>query len=221
MDDFVLARNQISSKNKNNTLLSSLLKVCGVAAIRCDSKAGVATVVLDDKRSFSINFKVPSKKTTQKTTVSKSSEYKNVNSLRVNDAGFDIIKDYESLRLNAYKCPAGVPTIGYGHTKGVKMGQKISKKQALNYLKSDVQSAVDIVRKLVKVPLTQNQFSALVSFVFNVGEGNFSKSTMLTYINKRQYAKAANEFAKWNKASGSVQRGLVRRRESEKNLFMA
>jgi lysozyme len=130
-----------------------------------------------------------------------------------------IIKESESLQLKAYLCPAGVWTIGWGHTKGVKAGDTCTIDEAEVMLSSDLLDAEYAVNKCVKVDLNQNQFDALVSFVFNVGGGNFKSSTMLRKLNAGDYAGAANEFKRWNKAGGRVLNGLTIRREKESKLF--
>jgi lysozyme len=140
--------------------------------------------------------------------------------MELSPAGIDLIKGFEGLQLKPYKCPAGVWTIGYGHTAGVKeTSAAITETQAVNYLKEDVQGAEDTVRRLVNVPLTQNQFDALVSFVFNIGETQFASSTMLTKLKGKDYAGAAEEFDRWKFAGGKVLNGLVNRRAKEKQFF--
>lgn len=134
----------------------------------------------------------------------------------------DIIKRHEGLRLEAYMpTPNDVPTIGYGHTKGVKMGMRITNAQAEEYLKQDIAWAQDAVNSLVKVRLTQNQFDALVSFVFNVGASAFTKSTLLRMLNGGDYQGAADQFLRWDKQGGKVLRGLTKRRAEERALFLA
>lgn len=134
--------------------------------------------------------------------------------------GKDIIKKWEGLRLKAYLCPAGVPTIGYGHTYNVKMGQTISVAQAELFLDHDYQDAEEQVLSLVKVPLTENQLGALTSFVFNLGAGNLSRSTLLRKLNQGDYTSAAEEFNKWVFAGGKKLNGLVKRRAEERELFI-
>ncbi len=139
--------------------------------------------------------------------------------------GKDIIKKWEGLRLKAYLCPAGVPTIGYGHTYNVKMGQTISVVQAELFLDHDYQDAEEQVLSLVKVPLTENQLGALTSFVFNLGAGNLRISTLLRKLNLGDYRGAAEQFGAWNKARVNgvmvALDGLTKRRADEKNLFLA
>jgi GH24 family phage-related lysozyme (muramidase) len=140
--------------------------------------------------------------------------------MKINQAGLDLIKSFEGLRCNAYKCPAGVWTIGYGHTLNVVRGQIIDVITAEQLLKQDLQQFERAVDKLITVPLTDNQFSALVSFAFNCGEGALSTSTLRRKLNGGDYLGAALEFLKWTRANGKVLPGLVRRRNAEKQLFL-
>lgn len=139
--------------------------------------------------------------------------------MKINEAGLNLIKDFEGCRLKAYLCPAGVWTIGYGHTQGVKPDMVINQLQAERFLRQDLKRFEDAVTSLVKVPITPNQFSALVSFAYNVGTGALYDSTLLRKLNKKDYKGAANEFLRWNKAGGKVLPGLTRRRLAEKDLF--
>lgn len=138
---------------------------------------------------------------------------------KIGTKGLDIIKRFEGLSYTSYRCPAGVWTIGYGHTRGVKEGDEICDVGAEELLKKDVESAERAVNTFVDVDLTQEQFDALVSFVFNLGVGNFKKSTLLRKLNKEDYKGAAKEFPRWNKAGGRELRGLTRRRNAEMKLF--
>lgn len=131
----------------------------------------------------------------------------------------DIEKSFEGCRLTAYLDSVGVPTIGYGHTRGVSMGDTCSQDQADEWLIDDLHDALASVQGNVTVPLTDPQLSALVDFVFNVGGKNFAHSTMLRLLNAGQYEQAENEFKKWNLAGGHVLAGLVRRRAAEAALF--
>ena len=130
-----------------------------------------------------------------------------------------LIKEFEGLRLTAYLCPAGVWTIGYGHTKGVKRGMKIDQAQADRLLDIDIANVARSIRQLVKVNINDNQEQALVSFVFNIGSGAFEKSTLLRKINNRDFLAASLEFRKWVYAKGTKLPGLIRRRKAEKDLF--
>ncbi|NJN21797.1 MAG: glycoside hydrolase family protein [Leptolyngbya sp. RL_3_1] len=140
----------------------------------------------------------------------------------------DLVKAFEGCRLEAYECPAKIPTIGYGTTfypngQAVRMGDRISQQQAEAYLAIKCDSLYGEIQKLVKVPLNQNQIDALVSFVYNIGLGAFQRSTLLKFLNQGDYAAAANEFPEWNKATVNgvkqVLNGLVRRRDEERFLF--
>lgn len=135
--------------------------------------------------------------------------------------GLALIQLSEGLRLTAYRDAAGVWTIGYGSTRGVKAGMKITQEQSIKRLQADVEEAEATVNKRVMVPLAQHQFDALVSFVFNVGGGAFRKSTLLEKLNLADYAGAANELSRWVKAKGRVLPGLVTRRAAERALFLS
>ena len=131
-----------------------------------------------------------------------------------------LVRHFEGCRLQAYLCPAGVPTIGVGHTKGVKLGARCSQEQADLWLTQDLDDAGAAVASLVRVPLTQGQFDALTSFVFNLGMRRLAESTLLILLNKRDYHGAAAQFSRWVRSDGQVLDGLVRRRAAEAKLFM-
>jgi len=131
-----------------------------------------------------------------------------------------LIKSFEGLELEAYLCPANVWTIGYGHTKGVKKGDKITKEQAEKLLEEDLAFFRNGVKRLVKVALNKNQFGALVSFAYNLGLGSLESSTLLKMLNAKDYQGAADQFLRWNKSKGKVLTGLVRRREAERAVFL-
>ena len=141
--------------------------------------------------------------------------------MQLSEKGKALIKKYEGLKLSAYKCPAGIWTIGYGHTAGVFEGQKISEKQADEFFDKDIKQFEDAVNSLVKVPLKQGQFDALVSFVYNVGKTAFANSTLLRMLNSGNYSGAGEQFNRWVFAGGKKLQGLVKRREEEKELFFA
>lgn len=133
--------------------------------------------------------------------------------------GLDIVKEAEGLRLSAYLCPAGIPTIGYGHTKGVKLGDTCTKEQAEEWLENDFFMAKNDVRAVVKVPLRENQLDALASFVFNLGVRKLIQSTLLKKLNAGDYSGAAAEFDKWVFAGKVKLNGLIKRRAKERQLF--
>ena len=136
------------------------------------------------------------------------------------EKAIELIKKFEGCSLKAYKCPAGVWTIGYGHTKGVKIGQVITQLQAEVLLLDDIEVVVSSIKRLLKVNLGINQLCALISFTFNVGVGNLQKSTLLKLINEKKLGLAANEFNKWVYANKKKLNGLVKRRQAEKDLFL-
>ena len=133
--------------------------------------------------------------------------------------GTKILKFFEGCRLTAYQDSVGVWTIGYGHTKGVYDGMTITQEEAEQMLLTELEEYEGYVEKYVTVPLTQNQFDALVVWVYNLGPTNFRRSTLLKELNSGNYTAAGNEITKWNKAGGKVLAGLVRRREAEARLF--
>lgn len=139
--------------------------------------------------------------------------------MTTSDAGIQLIKKYEGCCLDAYLCPAKVPTIGYGHTEGVNLGMRITQEQADSLLKGDLVSREAAVRRLVRVPVTQGQFDALVSFVYNIGTGAFERSTLLKKLNAGDTRGASAQFAVWNKAGGKELPGLTKRRAAERALF--
>lgn len=143
--------------------------------------------------------------------------------MRISDNGIHFIKEHEGLRLRAYKDTAGVWTIGYGHTRNVKKGDVIDQNTATLYLLQDLRYAEDSINNLVKVPLTQNQYDALVSFQFNTGR--LGQSTLLKLLNKKQYISAAGQFEKWNKEHRDgrlvANKGLTIRRDDERRLFLS
>lgn len=146
--------------------------------------------------------------------------------MRISKAGIDHIKSYEQLKLTAYMpTKHDVPTIGYGHTKGVKLGTTISEAQAEALLREDLAWVETCVNKAVTVPMTQSQYDGLCGFVFNLGEGNFRSSTMLKYINKGQWVAASKSMLQWNKQRTPqglvVLDGLTKRRAKEAKMLLA
>ena len=135
--------------------------------------------------------------------------------------GIALIKEFEGLRLKAYKCPGGVWTIGYGHTAGVKPGIVISEAQAEEYLKADL-IAFERYLNGLGLALNQNQFDALVSFIYNVGTGNFSNSTLLRKVRANpQDNSIVDEFLRCVYSKGRVLPGLQRRRLAEMKLYFS
>ena len=140
--------------------------------------------------------------------------------MKTSPRGLALIRQFEGLRLLAYKDAVGVPTIGYGTTRGVKMGMTITKAHAEELLRQDVERFEPEVLRLVKVPLNQNQWDALLSFTYNLGSANLESSTLLKFLNNGDYQAAADQFPRWNKAKGKVLNGLTARRAAERAMFM-
>ena len=144
--------------------------------------------------------------------------------MKLSQRGIDLIKQFEGYSSKAYPDPAtgGAPwTIGYGTTKGVKLGMVITAEQAEKMLRDDVAKFESGVSALLKVPTTQGQFDAMVSLAYNIGLGNFGKSTLLRKHNEKCYSCAAGQFPAWNRAAGKVMNGLTRRRNAERDVYMS
>lgn len=133
-----------------------------------------------------------------------------------------LIKEFEGFRSEAYLCPANIPTIGYGRTKGVTLGMRVTREEAERDLLEDILSErLPVIQKLCTTPLSVNETNALVSFVYNIGAGAFEKSTLLRLLNSgAPRAVVAEQFDRWTRVKGKILRGLVRRREQEKRLFL-
>lgn len=138
---------------------------------------------------------------------------------RINDEGLALIKEYEGLCLTPYQCPGRVWTIGYGHTRTVRAGMVITPGEAERLLQEDLNGFERAVERLVRVPLNDNQFSALVCFAFNVGVGNLEGSTLLKLLNRGWYEQVPAQFMRWNRSRGEVLGGLARRRAAEARLW--
>ncbi|HED3853074.1 TPA: lysozyme [Enterobacter soli] len=146
--------------------------------------------------------------------------------MQTSDKGIALIKEFEGCKLTAYQDSVGVWTIGYGWTqpvdgKTIRVGMTIKQETAERLLKTGLVRYESDVSRLVKVGLTQGQFDALVSFTYNLGARSLSTSTLLRKLNSGDYAGAADEFLRWNKAGGKVLNGLTRRREAERALFLS
>ena len=141
--------------------------------------------------------------------------------MKASERAYSLIRQFEGLRLTAYRCPAGIWTIGYGHTSGVVMGMVITKEQAEGLLRQDIATAEKIVS--AECPnLRQCQFDALVSFVFNAGGGNFRKSTLLKKVKANPDDNSImDEFLRWVYAKGVVLPGLQKRRLAEMRLYFS
>ena len=147
--------------------------------------------------------------------------------MQCNEAGLRIIKHFEGFHSKPYLCPAGVPTIGYGSTRGAN-GKRIrtnsaaiTEEEGQALLQRDVKSAENSVKRLITAELNENELSALCSFVYNLGSGRLQSSTLRAKLNRGDYEGAALELHKWRRAGGKILRGLVLRREMEVKLFLA
>ena len=138
----------------------------------------------------------------------------------VNQETVDLVKKFEGCRLTAYVDPVGIWTIGYGHTAGVTPHMTITQEVADEMLKEDLTVFAAGVKKVVNVPINDNELGALTSFAYNVGLGNLRGSTLLKKLNSGDRQGAADEFRNWTKAGGKVMNGLIRRREAERDLFL-
>ena len=139
--------------------------------------------------------------------------------MRTSEAGILLIKSFEGCRTVAYQDAVGVWTIGYGHTIDVKEGMTITQHQCDVMLEVDIETYGNYVNKYVIVSLTQNQFDALVSWVYNLGPTNLRNSTMLKVLNAGKYEEVPYQMQRWNRAGGKVLKGLVVRRTAEAELF--
>lgn len=141
-------------------------------------------------------------------------------SRQLNQAGLDLIKRFEGFKSRAYRDPVGVVTIGWGHTRTARLGQIVTRQQGEALLRQDIAEFERAVETLVDVPLTDNQFAALVSLAFNIGAGALRRSTLRHKLNAGDYSGAAREFLRWDKAGGRVLKGLSQRRYAEMSLFL-
>ena len=140
--------------------------------------------------------------------------------MKTSAEGLALIKKFEGLELKAYKCAAGVWTIGYGHTKDVQEGDEWSESHADHMLEVELEEFEGYINDNVTVALSQNQFDALVSWVYNLGPANLKASTMLKVLNSGDYEGVPAQIQRWNKAGGKVLEGLIRRRKAEALLFV-
>jgi len=147
--------------------------------------------------------------------------------MHINERGIEIVKSFEGLALKPYLCPASVWTVGHGATRGSDGRpidpdmEPISEIEAETLLIRDLETSEGWVRRLIKTALTENQYSALTSFTFNVGAGALQRSTLRMKLNRGEVQGAADEFPKWRIAGGRILAGLVRRRAVERSLFLA
>lgn len=148
------------------------------------------------------------------------------NNYRVSEDGIKMLVEFEGEILKVYKDPIGLPTLGVGHLvtaaekKDYPVGKRITRAESRRFLREDLKRFEDAVNSLVTVPITQNQFDALVSLAFNIGEGGFKRSSVLRNLNNRRFSAAADAFLAWNKAGGKALEGLTRRRQTERSVFL-
>ena len=147
--------------------------------------------------------------------------------MKINEVGLDLIKTFEGFRSEPYFCSAMVATIGYGSTWSFD-GSRVTlhhpantQDEAEELLLREIRNSEKAVDRLIKVELNENEFSALCSFVYNLGSGNLQSSTLRAKLNRTDYEGAANEFPKWRRAGGKVLKGLVLRRKMEQDLFLS
>ncbi len=139
--------------------------------------------------------------------------------MKPSQACVDLVKSFEGFSATAYTCEGGKVTIGFGSTDGVLLTDTVTEEEAEDMLLRDLEKAADAIDDYVDVPLTQGQYDALCSFIYNVGRQAFRGSTLLRLLNEGKYTAAGNQLPRWNKAAGKVLPGLVRRREAERRMF--
>lgn len=139
--------------------------------------------------------------------------------MKTSAEGVALIKKFEGCELESYICPAGVWTIGYGTTKNVIEGMRITENQAEELLKKDLETFEEEIERLVEVPLSQCQFDSLAAWTYNLGATNLKNSTLLKVLNRAEHDEVPIQIKRWNKANGKVLKGLVRRREAEALLY--
>ena len=139
--------------------------------------------------------------------------------MKISEEGISLIKNYEGCRLEAYQDSVGIWTIGYGVIKGVKEGDKINQEEADHLLQEELPEYEGYINDMIKVPLEQCQFDALVCWVYNLGPNNLKDSTLLRILNEGDYNGVPEQIKRWNKAGGTVLAGLVKRRAAESDLF--
>lgn len=139
--------------------------------------------------------------------------------MKTSAEGISLIKKFEGCELYAYQCSANVWTIGYGHTKDVEPGMQITQEDAEQMLVDELHEYENYINEYVTAPLSQNQFDAMVSWVYNLGPANLKASTLLKVLNAGDYEGVPAQIRRWNKAGGEILDGLIRRREAEARLF--
>ena len=132
--------------------------------------------------------------------------------MKISEEGIELLKKFEGCKLEAYQDSVGVWTIGYGHTKGVYKGMTISQDDAEEMLEEEMEEYEGYIEEYVEVPLSQNEFDALVCWVYNLGPTNLRNSTLLMVLNQSKFDEVPEQIKRWNKAGGEVLKGLVSRR---------
>ncbi|MGL4997849.1 MAG: lysozyme [Cetobacterium sp.] len=139
--------------------------------------------------------------------------------MKISNMGIALIKKFEGCKLEAYKCPSGVITIGFGHTKTAKSGMVITKEKAEELLRKDLEYFEKKVYQYITYKVRQCEFDSLVSFMYNIGSGAFKDSTLLRLLNENRKDLVPEQFHRWNKSNGKILNGLVKRRKYEADLF--
>jgi lysozyme len=143
-----------------------------------------------------------------------------MNSFSYSNAGLALTKRFEGLRLEAYQDQGGIWTVGYGHTgSDVKPSRQVTEFEAEALLRADLRDAIACVNRSVRAPIGQHHFDAMVDFCYNIGRGNFGRSSLLAYVNSRDFAEAEAQFARWDLVNAQPAPGLVRRRAAEAAMF--
>lgn len=143
--------------------------------------------------------------------------------MKIGDKGLDLIKKFEGFSDKEYICPAGKATIGYGHVilPSDSFPSYLTRKEAEDLLKKDLEPRQTALNSFLKVNINQNQFDALMSLIYNIGTGNFQKSTLLKFVNDRLFDKVPDQFRRWSYVNGKISKGLANRREEEIKLWLA
>jgi lysozyme len=141
--------------------------------------------------------------------------------MQINAKGLELLKSFEGCKLTAYRDQAGVLTIGYGCTRDVVPGMTITQEEAEERLQQDLLDFEEGVSKLLTIEVSNNQFSALVCFAYNLGLGALKKSHLLSFLNQGMIKKASTQFVKWDLVNGMPDKGILRRREAERDLFLS
>ncbi len=143
-----------------------------------------------------------------------------IGAIGISAAVFVSIALHEGYREEAYQDAVGVATVGYGETAGVRMGDRTTPERALGQLLKSTEKHAGAIRQCIKVPLYQHEFDAYVSLAYNIGSGNFCRSTLVKKLNAKDHAGACREIKRWNRVGGKVLPGLTKRREKEYRLCM-